>query len=373
MRFFWVGNRKFYLFAILIILPFFLLASIAIFSPQPPLEKLEKCRKMVAKARTAEADKYAPSELKKAEGFWEQAMAEWKLQNKKSIAFRDFSKLSNLISESSEFAEKSTAISIKTKKDLTESILNDITSLKKINSQIEYFCQKLPLNHGIRQKLTPTNLKLSEAEAAFKRNDLLVAKNRIDEVKTKILNLKNLTTETLEKYFSDFKTWQSINQEMITWSKINDGVSLVVDKFSRKCYVYRSGKQIHEYDVELGINWLGDKQFRGDKATPEGKYKITKKKSAKDTRYYKALLINFPNEEDMRRFKSAKERGVISKSAQIGGLIEIHGEGGKGIDWTEGCVALDNRDMDKIFSLCSVGTPVAIVGSLKSITELFDL
>jgi len=108
-------------------------------------------------------------------------------------------------------------------------------------------------------------------------------------------------------------------------------------------------------------------------ATPEGKYKIVKKKNSKDTKYHKALLIDFPNENDKARFKKAKEQGIIPRNANIGGLIEIHGHGGKGADWTEGCVALENEDMDKLFSLCSVGTPLVIVGSLKSIDELFSL
>jgi len=54
----------------------------------------------------------------------------------------------------------------------------------------------------------------------------------------------------------------------------------------------------------------------------------------------------------------------------IGNLIEIHGDGGKGINWTDGCVALTNSDMDKLYGLVGVGTPVTIVGSLRSLKEI---
>jgi len=150
-------------------------------------------------------------------------------------------------------------------------------------------------------------------------------------------------------------------------------VSVLVDKFSKKCIVYKSGKKIREFDVELGVNWLGHKIQQGDRATPEGKYSITSKKAGRNTVYHKALLINFPNSADRQRFNNQKASGSISKNAVIGGAIEIHGGGGKGIDWTDGCVALRNRDMDNLYALCSVGTPIAIVGSLVPLEKIFDL
>jgi lipoprotein-anchoring transpeptidase ErfK/SrfK len=57
------------------------------------------------------------------------------------------------------------------------------------------------------------------------------------------------------------------------------------------------------------------------------------------------------------------KRGELHLRARIGGLIEIHGEGGQGRDWTNGCVALSNRDMDEVFALARVGTRVTIVGT----------
>ncbi|MCB9069627.1 MAG: hypothetical protein H6629_17725 [Calditrichae bacterium] len=61
------------------------------------------------------------------------------------------------------------------------------------------------------------------------------------------------------------------------------------------------------------------------------------------------MLINYPNELDRRRFNAAKSTGDLSQKAQIGGLIEVHGDGGKGFHWTDGCIALTNTDMDQVF------------------------
>ncbi len=59
-------------------------------------------------------------------------------------------------------------------------------------------------------------------------------------------------------------------------------------------------------------------------------YKIIEKKQNGQTKYYKALLLNYPNEDDKKRFLANKKNGIISKDAKIGNLIEIHGNGGKG-------------------------------------------
>ena len=100
---------------------------------------------------------------------------------------------------------------------------------------------------------------------------------------------------------------------------------------------------------------------------------MTKKISPGKTKYYKALLISYPNEEDKKRYDLSIRNGIVPKDKGIGGLIEIHGGGGKGQNWTDGCIALKNEDMDRIYHIASPGTPVTIVGSLKPIKEIFNL
>jgi murein L,D-transpeptidase YafK len=117
---------------------------------------------------------------------------------------------------------------------------------------------------------------------------------------------------------------------------------------------------------------LGDKNQSGDRTTPEGRYKVSRKRSGRSTLYHKSLEINYPNEDDKLRFEQQKRSGLIPDNARIGGSIALHGAGGRGIDWTEGCIALENKDIDVLFSQCPVGTPVAIVGSLIPLEEIFE-
>jgi murein L,D-transpeptidase YafK len=155
-------------------------------------------------------------------------------------------------------------------------------------------------------------------------------------------------------------------------SKKTRDYSIIIDKFSRKCLIYLNGAKKYEFEAELGKNWVGDKRLRGDMATPEGMYKITKKFKDSKTKYYKALLLDYPNDEDKEKFKSEIGNGSLPASARIGDLIEIHGNGGKGIDWTEGCIALTDKEMDIVFKIAKVGTPVTIIGSMVDLKDVMD-
>lgn len=121
-----------------------------------------------------------------------------------------------------------------------------------------------------------------------------------------------------------------------TWIKRctkNNVYCLVVDKAARKLEVHKNKNKIKSYPVELGANPYDDKQKRGDFCTPEGTYKF---KVNSGTRFHKALHINYPNKEDRKKGKT-------------GSLIEIHGSGGNSYDWTAGCVALSNKNIDDLF------------------------
>ena len=152
-------------------------------------------------------------------------------------------------------------------------------------------------------------------------------------------------------------------RDTIALSRRTGDYVILVDKLKHKCHLYQSGRLVRSYAIDLG-GPIRDKQRSGDRATPEGMYRVVQKRARGQTTYYKALLINYPNDEDRAEFAMAKRRGWVSRRASIGGLIEIHGEGGRNEDWTLGCMALANRDMDELFRLVDVGTPVTIVGTI---------
>jgi len=135
--------------------------------------------------------------------------------------------------------------------------------------------------------------------------------------------------------------------------------SVLVIKSISKMYLISKGERIKAYSIALGGNAKGHKQQEGDKKTPEGKYILDYKKS--DSAFYKAIHISYPNEKDIAR---AEEEGV-----NPGGQIMIHGQkNGFGwlswlsqqFNWTNGCIAVTNSDMDEIWGLVEIGTPIEI-------------
>jgi murein L,D-transpeptidase YafK len=155
-------------------------------------------------------------------------------------------------------------------------------------------------------------------------------------------------------------TWDKWVRETIAQSKQTASPAIIVDKTAHQLFLYDRGRKLHTYSCDLGYNSAGQKMFAGDGATPEGRYHINRVR-VKGSKYYKALMIDYPNDRDRQRFQQNRARGLIDAEAGIGGLIEIHGEGGRHQDWTEGCIALSNTDIDHLMEFVKESTPVTIV------------
>ncbi len=173
--------------------------------------------------------------------------------------------------------------------------------------------------------------------------------------------------EALMARFSDpeeLAQWRRWASETVSESRRRRTTAIVVNKLAGVLMVYRNGSLARTLPIELGSRGYERKLYSGDHATPEGRYKVVQVKKRPNTIYYKAWLLDYPNSEDRRRWEQARQAGQISKRVGIGNLIEIHGDGGQGRNWTQGCVALTNDDIDSIWPLVSLGTPVTIVGAL---------
>jgi hypothetical protein len=338
-------------------------------SAEPPVKAISQCQSELSRAREVEADKYAPHLLISAEGTFQLAMNEWQYQNERIFFARNYTQMLGLVKEASLKAREAEEIALHIK----DSLQSDLSiKLKTVNNKLNHFDENyahLPLTGTTRKNFTAAKLRYMESKEAYERGDYNQVGLNLDVASQLITKSVAEAHTYLSDYFKDLSKWRRWADETISWSKSNNAAVILVDKFAHKCYVYQNGKIKKEFHAELGPNWIGTKQYRGDKATPEGRYHVTKKKARKQTKYYKALLINYPNDDDQARYDLNVKKGNIPKRG-IGNLIEIHGDGGKGINWTDGCVALTNDDMDKLFDLVSVGTPVTIVGSLRSLKEI---
>lgn len=134
---------------------------------------------------------------------------------------------------------------------------------------------------------------------------------------------------------------------------------VVVLKTERKLILMQGDLVLRVYSIALGRYPMGHKQQEGDARTPEGAYTLDFK--LKDSGFYKAIHVSYPNEKDITY---ARARGV-----DPGGKIMIHGlpnrvratrVGHPMIDWTQGCIAVTNGEMDEIWGMVDPGTPIEI-------------
>ena len=338
--------------------------------PDPPVYEMEWARNTISDARREKADIYSRKQFNEAKAMYDSAMANWKRENERFIYFRDYSKVAEFANLAIKIANSSGNNSQSSTTTLKTTLGRKITELKSLIENINELFTTYPLTPETRTRISKGRFLVSESELAYKKGDYLIAERKLNEAEYLLSSSYDNASQNLESYFKEFPLWKRWVDMTIADSKTSKDYAIVVDKFARKLYIYHSGVKKFEYSAELGKNWVGDKRVRGDMATPEGLYKISKKFDSTKTKYYKALLLNYPNEEDTAKFREEIASGTLPHNAKIGGLIEIHGDGGKGIDWTEGCIALTNKEMDQIYKIIKVGTPVTIVGSLVKLEEI---
>ncbi len=244
----------------------------------------------------------------------------------------------------------------------------------KVANQIVFFQNRIEILKKLTALLNSdgnfSRRQLIKAELILNEARLLNNKGRYTDAEKKLKGIRPYIGSALEEILpilsrytdrDQIAKWQRWVTETIEESRRNSSYSIVVSKIDKRLTLYKGGKPFKLYNVELGKYGFRDKLHAGDMATPEGRYRITKK--IPKSKYYKALLLNYPNEDDRMQFAMAKKKGLIPKKIAIGGLIEIHGGGRAGM--THGCIAMENDHIDELFDLVHEGTPVTIVGATE--------
>lgn len=333
-----------------------------------------RASKMLTQALNEKSPGFARSTFDEATMHYDSAMIEWKNQNEKFILLRNYQKVKYWASKSIESSEKSINHA---KKNMANTHEHTRIRINGISDQFKIFeaiYGNFPENLNQRNEITLSKLLFAESLKAFKNKNYNLCNSKLDSVEISLNQLLLHYQKILIDYFKAYPQWHKMVEHTLSQSKKIKSYVIVIDKLARELSVYKSGELMKKYSIELGSNWLGNKQQQGDKATPEGIYKIIDKKQNGHTKYHKALLLDYPNENDKKHFVQNKKRGLIKPDAAIGNLIEIHGKGEKGTDWTDGCIALKDADMDQLFQSCPLGTQVTIVGSTKPLNELsYDL
>ncbi len=141
-----------------------------------------------------------------------------------------------------------------------------------------------------------------------------------------------------------------------TWASVD---LIEVDKSKRRMYLIDNNQVIKEFRIALGKRPKGHKVYEGDQRTPEGRYYLDFVMDSSD--FYRSIHISYPNPNDVAY--------ADKLNVSPGGNIKIHGlKNGEtrpakyiqSFDWTDGCIAITNQEMDELLKLVKVGTPIEI-------------
>lgn len=323
---------------------------------EPPTRVRLAAERALEQARQSGAAGTAPEIFAAAEEAFAEGLSSWKNES--------WERADAAFSTSARRASLAERIHARERRETSERALRLLSRAQSGVQELEWLSNYLPPRSPVRASIMKASVGVKEAGTLFDQGDasrsLSAARQASQEITSAYERFNRfLLGSTDPDRIVRYRDWVD---DTVSWSRKHRAEAIIVDKMRRTLTLVSGGRRIHTYRAELGINGTLVKVVSGDRATPEGRYKVIEKRGPQQTRWYKALLLNYPNDEDLKRFRRARKQGRVPRNAGPGSLIEIHGKGGRGGDWTDGCVALSNRDMDHLFGKVAVGTPVTIVG-----------
>lgn len=132
---------------------------------------------------------------------------------------------------------------------------------------------------------------------------------------------------------------------------------IVIDKSARRLLASRQGETVLEFDIALGFEPVGDKAEEGDGKTPEGIFRVNRRNASSS--FHLSLGLDYPQPEDLKRAEDAgRDPGgdifIHGQPNAVGGALTLPG------DWTAGCIAISNSEMERLWQLVDIGTKVEI-------------
>jgi L,D-peptidoglycan transpeptidase YkuD (ErfK/YbiS/YcfS/YnhG family) len=319
----------------------------------------------IREARAADAMTWAPEELRAAERALRDALLAQRIEETRFWPVPNAARVEAACAGAERSARRTVSLARERRATAVSTTASMLDDARRAVAASASLASSIRLDPDRRHLLARAQLALTEARVYEREGDLGAATLRAREAR-ELAGLVRDHAAAIAARYADAETlarWQRWKEETIAWSRREGRAAIVVAKEAHLLTLFARGKPVKTYHVDLGFNWIADKSRAGDDATPEGRYRVVARSLDSASTFYKSLLLDYPNAEDRTRFSRARRSGELPPSAGIGGFIEIHGEGGRGRDWTRGCVALKNADMDDLLARVGVGTPVTIVGS----------
>lgn len=331
---------------------------------EPPVVTRAVALRALDEARRSAAATYDAASLAAVERALDEALIGYRRQELRFVSLRDFRPTRAALAEVETEARRLAELAQRERASAREEAHRALDETAGLVDDATRAGQLLALAPETRRLHARAVMRLSEARAAFEREDYIAAREVTQRAQADARVVLQRGAAGTSRYTDpeQVRRWRGWIEETVGRSRRNGGPAIVVNKERSVLELYVGGRLVRSYPADIGKGAAAQKYRQGDKATPEGRYRIVAKKGPGQTKYHRALLLDYPNAEDLKRFERARAEGRIPPNARPGGLIEIHGDGGRGVDWTLGCPALSNADMDHLWRHVQVGTPVTIVG-----------
>lgn len=326
---------------------------------------IEAARRAMDRAARAGGVTRAPGVCTTAQAALVLAETEIRLQRKRNTWSRDYEEAGVLAQKAFDAGRSCAAHAQAALEHRRERADRALDGLEESIARTTALARHVPDGEGVKDRILRATLSLGEGRASFGQGQY----ERSEEASKRGGRQVADAVREIDRYFDAYKkdprnaTWRRWVAQALKEAGRGETV-IIVDKLRRQLVVVKGDDEIASYAVDLGLGGMDYKTRAGDASTPEGQYKVTEERNIGQTRYYRALMLDYPNADDVARFKALQKAGRVPKNGRIGGNIEIHGDGGRAQDWTQGCVALSNADMDTLVPLVGVGTKVTIVGTI---------
>lgn len=230
---------------------------------------------------------------------------------------------------------------------------------------------KPQISESIKKEENASDSQMIQTEENASKSQTAKAKDKSFAESILSFFKKEENTNKTEKYENDTEEHTGIfelifsvfTEENTTRPPISENMKadlVMIIKSQNTLYLSNKGKVFRTYKIALGGNPIGHKEMEGDKKTPEGFYTLDFLKC--NSTFYKAFHISYPNAQDIA---NARKLG-----RKPGGQIMIHGQPNNKAwakkyikpneNWTAGCIALLNKEMDELLECVEVGTPILI-------------
>jgi lipoprotein-anchoring transpeptidase ErfK/SrfK len=213
-----------------------------------------------------------------------------------------------------------------------------------------------------------TELWIKHARALLEDGQYERSIQATDRASKILLAQATILNHELGRYADEevINTWKDAVRRTVEWSQTHRAQAIVISKADRLLILYRNGRKALSYPIQLGSRGIRAKRHYGDGATPEGEYRIVRKRGQRHTPFHRSMVLDYPNADDRRRFEAAQKAGEIGNSQTMSGSIEIHGIAQGITDQPFGSIVLDNHHIADLFQRVGIGTPVTIVGALEA-------